>query len=797
MKTLRIVIVAVILLAAVLFTAYQLFFRASIPDYTGKLAVAGLLDEVTVKTDKYGVPHIIAKNEHDLFFAQGYIIARERMFQMDTTRLAGRGELSTLFGKTTLGKDRFLKTVGFHRLARAGYRAMSPEARKILDAYTAGVNAYITGTERLPREYVILGARPPEWTPEDCVATVLLMSYSLTRSKKVDLVLHEIAREAGPEILNLLMPSYPDFAPTLTGERRYRSSRDSGGIVRQLFSRTGPVEIPEVLPFCSEIPASNWMAFSKEVTESGHAIFTGSPDLKPTLPALFYMIHLKGGGYDVAGGSLPGVPGIGPLGYNGRIAWSAVNGRGDEMDYFLEKINPDNPGQYLTESGYRDYTVRSETLRIKTKDGIREESLEVKVTRHGPIISEVIPGAPENCAMKWAVFDNPFTDIEGLLKMNRAANFREFRAALSVVRNINLGLGYADAEGNVGWQFIASPPIRKKGEGSLLVPGWTGEYDWTGYVPYERLPYDFNPGPGYVASFNNEPGNVDYHLTNYYLFERAIRFREMMESRGSKKVSYNEARDMQLDTVSVVAERWVPLILDACGDETYDRYVSLLREWDFAVQKESVAATLFNAFYYNLMKNTFIDDVGEKIWNNELRKSYLYYIPDLAITRIINEGEHALFDDTRTTGVSETRDDVIRRSMEETVEQLADRLGNDSGKWRWKRVHLMAFDHPLGSKLSFFNLKPIPTDGSHHTINSGFWDTGNPFMMDSGGVIRIAVDFSDPESATIISPPGQSGHYLSRHYDDLARMWADGKQIPLRFTTYEELPYTLKLTPGE
>lgn len=795
MRILKAGALVLLLLLVFGFIGFQAFFRSAVPDYNGTLEVSGLSAPVAVKTDKFGVPHILAETEADLFFAQGYITARERLFQMDITRMAGRGELSLLFGERTIDKDRFLKTVGFYRMAERGWNAMSDDARAALSAYADGVNAYIQNAQCLPREYTFLGVRPEPWKPQDSVAAVLLMSYSLTRSKRIDLALYQLGRAAGPEVLSALIPEYPDFAPTLTGRRSSPGRQEPDPGMRELLVRKPQKGGPDYLPGPFGFAASNWMSFSGRMTDTGKPIFTGSPDLKPTLPALFYLVHLKGGRYNVMGGSLPGTPGISALGCNGDFAWSAVNGRGDELDYFLEKRHPEDPGRYLTENGYRSFRIIEEVLKIKTADGVRKKPFRIEVSRHGPIISRVLPFSPEDCAMQWSAFDTAATDIEGFLAMNRASEFKGFRKALRLVRTINLGLGYADRRGNIGWQFTARPPVRKKGQGSLPVPGWTGEYDWTGYVPCERLPFDYNPEAGYVGSFNNDPGNSPEFLSNYYLFERAIRFRDMMEARSGRKVSLDEARKMQLDCVSPVAKRWVPHVLEASRVPGLKEAADLFRGWDFRIVRESAAATLFTAFYARLMENTISDEAGQAIWDEHLRLSYLYYVPDLLLTRIHDKPDHVFYDDVKTPERKETRTDIIVKSMQEAVDELSERLGEKPQDWQWRRVHTMHFEHPLGSRLGFLNLAPIATDGSHHTINSGFWDNRHPFRMDSGGVIRMVIDFSDMENSTLISPPGQSGHYMSPNYADTAQMWADGRQIPMHFTSYDRLPNHLVLKP--
>jgi len=793
MKLIKILTIVLIILIAGIYVFYQVFFRSAVPGYSGAIELAGITAKVEVRTDDYGVPHVAAENEHDLFFAQGYITARERMFQMDMTRLAGRGELSTLFGEATLETDRYLKTLGFYRTAIAEYAAMPDNERAIIEAYTAGVNAYLSTVKRLPREYAILGTEPRPWEPADSVVVGTLMAFSLTRSVKADLLLYNIGKKVGPEILGLITPSYPDFAPTVSLGADPAPRTDRADIAALLSAPASLTKAPYFSPLIPEVPASNWMIFAPSRTTTGKAIFTGSPDLEPKIPALFYLIHLSAPGHDVIGGSTPGAPGINVLGTNGAIAWSTVNGRVDELDYFIERINPDNPNQYLTEEGYRDFEIIQETLKIKTKEGIRQENLTVKISRHGPIISDVIKEAPPSTAMKWVGFE-PAGVFTGFLALNRAQNFDEFRAALSVITTPTLNIGYADADGNIGYQYIARVPIRMTGDGTLPVPGWDGANEWVGFMPFEELPYDYNPEKGYIGSFNNLPKSTTYPMTNYYLFERAMRFDSIMKRKET--VSLDDARGFQTDTGSVVAERWVPYILAACKKtDTLKEPLALFDGWDFSIDKKSAAAALFNAFYSRMMKNTIADEIGDALFM-ELSAPYLVYIIDLALTNNIGNRAFLLFDDVTTTDMKESRDDIIAKSMDEAVAELSDRLGNDPEDWRWGDIHTMRFEHPMGKKLPFFNLSPIPTAGDDFTINAGLWDNTKPFDMKSGGVIRMIVDFSDFENSTLVSPPGQSGLLKSPHYGDQAEIWAGGDQIPMHFKTAKELENVLTLTPA-
>jgi penicillin G amidase len=794
MKVFKIILIVLIILLAGLYVFYQAFFRSAVPRYSGNIELPGLTAPVEVRTDDYGVPYLFAENEHDLFLAQGYVTARERMFQMDMTRLAGRGELSSLFGEATLETDKYLKTLGFYRTARAEYAAMPATEKGFIDAYTDGVNAYLSTAKRLPREYAILGTKPVAWQPEDSVVVGTLMAYSLTRSVKADLVLYNIGLKAGPEILSLITPSFPDFAPTVSpGGGLPALPADGPGGTASISTPAPRVHEPYPYPFVPEVPASNWMIFAPSRTTTGKAIFTGSPDLEPKIPALFYLIGLSAPGYTVIGGSTPGAPGVNVLGTNGDIAWSTVNGRVDELDYFMEQVNSDNPNQYLTEEGYKDFQIIEETLSIKTKEGIRHEKLTVKVSRHGPIISDVIKDAPANTAMKWVGFE-PSGVFPGFLALGRAKNFDEFRKALSVIATPTLNIGYADAAGNIGYQYIARVPIRMNGDGTVPVPGWDGIHEWAGYMPFEELPYDYNPATGYLGSFNNLPKSTTYPMTNYYLFERAMRFDQIMKKAGA--IGLEDARGLQTDTGSVVAERWVPYITAACRTTSdLAEPLALFDGWDFRIDKKSAAAALFNAFYSRMMKNTIADEIGDDLFS-QLSAPYLVYIIDLVLTKNIGNRDFVLFDDATTPDVTENRDDIIKKSMLEAVEELSDRIGGDPADWRWGDIHTMRFEHPMGKKLSFFNLSPIPTGGDDFTINAGLWDNLSAFDMKSGGVIRMIVDFSNIENSTFVSPPGQSGLLKSPHYDDQARLWADGGQILMHFGTAQDLKDVLMLTPA-
>ncbi len=364
-----------------------------------------------------------------------------------------------------------------------------------------------------------------------------------------------------------------------------------------------------------------------------------------------------------------------------------------------------------------------------------------------------------------------------------------------MVRGASVHVGYADVDGNIGYQYITTLPVRKKGANPVPVPGEKGAYSWSGFVPYDMHPRDFNPKKGYLASFNQMPEAADFYGTAFFLFERAYRFREMVSKK--EKFSIEEIMAMQNDTGSYLAGRFVPLISAACAkEESVRAYVEKLAKWDRFVSTESSEATLFNSFITRLIKNTFEDDLGEEL-TGEFFNDLLVSIPVQWLIRYLGEPGNAFWDNSATKDIRETRDDMIVKSMKDAVAEVTGAFGNNERNWAWGRVHEMPIKHPLGGVLPFLNLGPYAYPGDDFTIHAGWWDRRKPFEMKSGAAIRIVVDMGDLSTMTLISSPGQSGHYMSPHYGDLAETWAAGRQVPARYTDAKELKNVLMLQPGK
>jgi penicillin G amidase len=796
-KKTRIIVIIVsiaLFLAIASVAAFQIIFRLPQPSYTGNLNIAGLKSPVEVRTDDYGIPHIFAQNEDDLFLAQGYITARERMFEMDLTRLAGRGELSMLLGESMVKTDAYFLTLGFYRAAEAEYPNLTPRAKSTVDAYTRGVNAYISTAQYMPVEYLLLGSKPQPWKPADSLVSGLLMSYRLDSPRAVKPIIYEIYKQAGAETLEYMMPWVPPSAPYISSSSTDQPATALTNMPDLVSLEPNPHAGEQVeFPIIMRQRASNWMIFSGSKTTTGKPVFTGSPDLEAAIPSLFYLTHLKSGDFDVIGGAIPGLPGVHALGFNGHFAWSITVGNGDNVDFFTEKLNPANPNQYLTENGYQDFKVVQETIKVKSKDGFREQKVTVKQSRHGPIISDIMTSMPANCAMMWPGLMGHDGTVEGLLAMNRARNFDEFRQALSVVRGASVHMGYADVDGNIGYQYMTTFPIRKSGNNPLPMPGETGQYDWSGYVPFEDHPFDLNPAKGYLGSFNQMPKPGNYYGTAYFMFERPYRFEDIAKSKD--KFTPAEIANMQLDTVDHVAVRWVPEVSRVCGNVAgLSSYAAMLSKWDCSASVNSPEATLFNSFFTHLLNNSLENKLGKKIMD-ELYGDLHVTIPAQWLIHYMGDNNHVIWDDISTPNVKETRDDQVLKSLKDAVAELTGKYGSDTANWAWGKVHTYTVKHPLGIVLPFLNLSPLPYAGDDFTIDAGWWSRAHPYDAYSGAAIRIVVDMSNLDSMTIMCPPGQSGHYLSPYYSDLAGMWAKGKQIPAHYTDAKSLKQVLTLNP--
>ncbi len=781
-KVLIIILAIVGVLALVLAGAF-LFLRSSAATATGgALEVAGLQSTVTVQRDENGVPHIYADNAHDLFFAQGYVQAQDRLFQMDFQRRVGTGTLSEVLGEATLETDQFLRTLGTGRAAAEDLAVLDAETVAHLQAYADGVNAFIAANpDKLPIEFRILGYTPQPWQPLHTLVWGKMMAWSLGGNWESELMNARLIEALGAEQAAEVMTRYPQDGPfiippevkSFAGLEQF--DMDRVWAVKRMLRTADP-----------GVGSNNWVVAGSRTT-TGLPLLANDPHLGMQIPSVWYANGLHGGGFDVVGVVFPGVPGV-VIGHNNRIAWGVTNLGPDVQDLFIEKINPDNPNQYEFQGQWLDMQVIEEPIVVKG----REEPLiqTVRITRHGPIMNDVSGDIGEDApplAMQWtALQGTPLS--QAILRYDRAQNWDEFRAALQDFAAPSQNFVYADVDGNIGYQAPGWIPIRANGDGTVPVPGWTGEYEWTGFIPYEELPFVYNPAVGYVATANNQvvPDSYPYLISKDWAAPyRAQRIVELIES--TPQLSPADFAAIQGNVHPVPADIFTPLLgqIDLSGSPAaVQQALAAVLAWDRRMAADQAEPLIFEQFLKLLTQETIGDEISAA-GGEELSEDFLSGFRNNStqtLERLAGEPDSPWWDDVRTAEV-ETQAAIVARAFTLAVEQLQAVHGDDPGRWRWGDVHWTNFDHLVFASVSpldgIFN-RSIPAMGSGFTVNAAGADY-DTFTMNSGASFRQIVDLSNLAGTQFIYTTGQSGDVFSPHYADMVEPWQNVEFIPLRF----------------
>lgn len=801
MKILRIALSALGILLIILIVAGAVLgfiaVRRPFPDTDGTERVAGLNAEVTIYRDAYGIPHIYAQNQDDLFFAQGYVHAQDRFWQMEFWRHVGQGRLSEIVGEATLESDTFIRTMGWNRMAAETvnyYADEVPEFYAILEAYSAGVNAYIEANRgALSLNYTILNlvGEPWEiepWTPIDTISWGVVMSDRLSQGWPAELTRLELAKEIGEGTVSELLPLYPyDARPVIaaTDQLVEATSPVAGGMgldpAIDLDNLNTDVigGIPGIsLGDLFQVGSNNWVV-SGEHTNTGMPLLANDPHLEIQMPSIWYEVGLHAPGWDVVGFTFAGVPGI-IIGHNDRIAWGVTNVGADVQDVFIERVNPDNPRQYEFMGEWRDMEVIKETIRV---NGGEDKVVTVRMTHHGPIINNVVDGHSDLLAVQWTA-EEPSRILQSVVLLNQAQDYASFREAMRYWDIPSQNVVYADVEGNIAYQMPGRIPVRKNGDGLLPVPGWTGEYEWDGWVPYEELPALLNPDSGYIVTANNAVVDESYphHLAWYWdEGDRAQRIVDMIEGAIAQgQITAEEYARIQFDSKSLFAEAYVPLLTSLSSqDDQIQAAIETLRGWDYQERRDSVAASIFELFYAHLAEPTLADEVGEENVPNVTSPLFFYELAADATSR--------WWDDIDTPEV-ETRETVLLQALSDGVEWLEAELGSDMETWTWGNLHQATFvSQPLGLSgigliESIVNRGPFPADGGNGIVNAAGWDPSQPASITWHPSMRMIVDLSDLDASRSVIPTGQSGHPYHPHYDNEIPLWLDGEYHPMLFS---------------
>ncbi|WP_433749984.1 penicillin acylase family protein [Falsibacillus pallidus] len=737
----------------------NVYTSRSLPVISGTIHVKGLNGAVQVIRDENGVPHLKADNEHDLYMAQGYVQAQDRLFQMDLSRRQASGRLSEVIGKATIDRDKFFRTLGLRRAAEASYPNYSSNAKSVMEAFAEGVNAYIkeaSAAKKLPVEFTLLGYKPEKWTPVDSLTIGKYMAFDLGGHWQGQAFRYWALKNLPENKAKELFPSYPEDAPTIIS-----ALKGTNLDVKNSFAAS-------VIP--PEFNGSNNWVVGGDKSVSGKPLLADDPHLSLATPAIWYQMQLQTNKLNVSGVIFAGVPGI-ILGHNDHIAWGVTNTGPDVQDLYIEKRNPENKNEFLYNGQWETAKVIDEPIRINGEETI---PYKVTITRHGPIISEFAnqPDGENSFALRWTALD-PSSELEAILNMNKANNWPEFEEALKKFETPTQNFVFASEDGTIAYKANGKIPIRKKGDGLLPVPGWTDEYEWTGFIPYDELPKTVNPKEGFISSANNKVVSDDYpyHISNTWAQPyRQMRIQEVLKSK--EKISVKDMEALQMDKTNLYAREFIPQFLDALKDaklsKTAEQALKILGDWNFVDDKDEAAPLIFNLWMKEIPKVLYgkeipvdmydLFDGSQSVTDEILRKSL--------------KGEHSSWVEDRG-GI----ENLLANSLKNVLDQLSDDYGNNPEKWVWGDYHKLYFEHPVsqasGILAYFFNHeKPAPIGGSQVTVQAASYEEDG--IVDHGASWRFVIDTSDMSKAYHIVGPGQSGHFKSEWYHDQIDDWING-----------------------
>ena len=777
-RIMGIVLLIILALLVVIPLGGYFWLRTSLPLTSGTVRVDGLDGSVEIVRDRWGVPHIFGSTDHDAFFGLGYAHAQDRLWQMEMNRRIGAGRLSEVLGDATLSIDKFQRTMGYYRAVQGDYAAVDDRSRATLDAYAAGVNAWLAEGHTLPPEFLLLGFEPEPWSPYDSLVWEKMMSWDLGGDYDMELLRQQLVQAIGPERTAQILPPYPADGVDILAQSDLvivPAGADAllqiDSALEQNFARGG-----------RESGSNDWVIAGAR-TESGLPLLADDPHLGTSIPAIWYLAEVQGDKLHAIGSTFPGVPGI-IIGHNEEIAWGVTNVGPDVQDLYAERINPADPNQYEVDGQWRDMVVVEELITVKGE----EEPIRwaARSTRHGPLISDVSDtGTP--LALRWTALDPGDTTMDAFLGVSYAANWEEFLDAQRAYVTPSQNFVYADRAGNIGYIAPGAIPVRVEGHNGMTpAPGWASEYEWQGYIPFDELPKTYNPADGYVATANNRVVVEDYPymLSNDwappYRAERIVELIEQMSS-GAEKISVDDMAAIQADRTSTQVRQLLPFLTSLTGeDERQQQAIDLLKGWDGNVALDSAAATVYEAWMLALERAMFEDDLRVRLYAEMSTRANPLFLENV----LADEAQATVWCDNVLTAPDDACSATALTALDTALDDLSARLGDKMADWRWEKLHITQYPHNPFSQVSYLKglfHRTIANGGDRYTVNVAPVNFTEPYFQTHGPGYRHIVDLADLGNSRFIITTGQSGNVLSSHYDDLIRPHRDVEYLPMLF----------------
>jgi penicillin amidase len=703
-----------------------------------EIKLTGLREPVEILRDRWGVPHIYAKNTGDLFFAQGYITAADRLFQLDLWRRTGTGKLAEVLGASVVPRDRIARLVRFRGDWTKEWKSYSPDTQEIATAFADGINSYIRSLNGVrPAEFELLGFDPGLWSPQDVTARVagLLMTGNAIAEVGRSLA---VARMGLPEVARLYPPE-PKVPLELP--KGLDLADISAAIMKDYDAAIAPIHFP------GEQGSNNWVV-DGALSRTGKPILANDPHRPVQLPSLRKTVHLVAPGWDVIGAGEPALPGV-ALGHNENIAFGFTIVGIDQQDLYVEKLNPDHPDEYLYQGKWRKLTIETASIGVR---GAAAQKVDLKYSIHGPLIYED-PARHRAYALKWVGEQPGGAGYLAALSLVRANNWKEFKASVEAYKVPSENLVYADKQGNIGWIAAGLAPVREGWSGIFPVPGDTGAYEWSKFLTIDQHPIEFNPARHFIATANHNilPPNYPHVLS--YAWAPPNRYERIADVLSSgKKFDIDDFVKLQQDTTSLPARRFVEVLKTwkPQADSEADKIRTQFLGWNANLAVDSTPAVIYE-FWMNQLQPRVLPQIGAA-----------YVDPAILMSEL---------------SASPKKSELLASSLTSALAEIRKRLGNDQAGWTWGRVHKIYFNHPAGKKE--WNLEPVSRPGDGNTVNA----TGGPaFSQATGASYRQIIDVSDWDRSVMTNTPGEIAVPGGKHYSDLVDGWANGHYHPMPFS---------------
>ena len=790
---------AVLAVLAVL--AVAVYVERVLPPTEGRLVLNGPSADVRIERDSDGIPTIRAASLQDAAFGLGFVHAQDRLWQLETHKRIASGRLAQAFGESAVETDSFLRMLGVRRAATAQWERIGPQARSLVQAYTAGINAWVArGMRARPPEFVLLGLHPEPWTPEDTLAWAIMMAWDLGGNWSTELLRMRLSLKLPVTRINELLPPYPGERPLETADYAalFRGLRVDGRLGQQALAVLPPSGIEGV-------GSNNWVLAGSR-TATGRPLLANDPHLKLSAPALWYLARIEVPGARVAGATMPGLPSV-VLGQNEHVAWGFTNTGPDVQDLYLERIRPDDPTQYQTPQGWARFDTYAEVIKVR---GGRDVSLTVRATRHGPVISDagaasqgLTGGAARpsyGLALRWTALDPDPSAVEVPVRFNLARSVDEFIAASAAYGTPMQNVVVADRAGRIGFVAAGRVPVRKPEndlKGLVPAPGWDTRYDWAGTLEPGRTPREIDPPRGWIATANQRIHESGYphHLTS----EWAAPYRQQRIEQLIAATPWHDLasmRAMQADELSLATLRLLPVLQRVRS--THPLAAAAQQElagFDGTMSADRAAPLIFWAWVRQLTQGLLADELGEALWERYAGRNFRD-----AVEEVLDRQDAWWCDDKRTDPL-ESCAQQVDAAYTRALDELQAAHGPEVAAWRWGRAHMARAEHRPFSRVKllapWFELR-TPVGGDTYTLNVSRVNTrpdrvtGELYLDEHGPSLRALYDLSNPAASQVMQSSGQSGIVFSRHYRGFVDRWAKMEYVPLWNGKAES---TLVLTP--